>query len=197
MRTSSAKIAPNLSLLVKDRGNTRDIYPLVVRLTSDLWRSSDYGGASFEDAVSEALVQLLQARRRYKKSSKVTLTTFLYKRIHGSGKDLIRRELRNSSRFVSTDPVKLPERLTDSNGFVDTLLEKLFAEQVLSRISADLSPTHARILALSYGEDRSESFIAQDLKLSFWTVRRMSMEALQHARKVFSSSRRQYRQAIP
>lgn len=180
------KVPSGLSLPINDQGKTRDYLPLVLRLTHRNWKwKGPNGGATFEDAVSESVLALLQAKQR-RNASPTKLITYAYHRIACAPRDLLKVEARYAKRFIPTAPRDIPE------GFDGGLEARLSNSLLWGRVSAlmeeKLSAEETLVLVRYYFHERTEAEIAEELSLKRYKVPVIRNGALLRLRAAFPSS---------
>lgn len=176
---------PRLSLEVAGT----EVYPLIVREVTrrvENRRDKDAGSADLEDFLGEAVLQvLISAKRRY--SGKTRVSTFLFKRIGGSFLDMMRREMRYSTRnTLEADCAEgvLPEVSYTSNLEADTSNAMLWAK-VRHVMRTALPAVQREILLRHYFHGENFKKIAEDLWVKTEDCKALHLVALAEIRRHF------------
>lgn len=163
--------------------NYKDLAPLVVSLTRKFWRAHD-DAMTFEDALSESLLAVIMAERRFS-SAKAKFITFAYRRIIGTTQDTRKKRDRYASRFTSYDIHKMPE--TVCNSFESEIANFLLMQKVERVMQTVLDPLMALVIHRHYYLDMPMSSIAQEFEVPVHRVQKIRASAIKLIRSQFSS----------
>jgi DNA-directed RNA polymerase specialized sigma subunit len=181
------RIPEGLSLPLEDQGTTKDYLPLILKLTHENWAwRGPNGGASFEDAVSESILALLQVKSR-RDGGPIKLITYAYHRIACAPLDLLKVETRYASRFLPTAPRDLP--LGVDSDTEARLSNSILWSRVRSLMRDRLTGIETLVLLRYFFHERTEAEIAEELQVKPYRVPLIRNAALATIRSAFPPAR--------
>ncbi len=156
------------------------LLPMVISVSWKVWSNSNRS-IEYHDVISEALLGLIKASKKYNKNLKVKLSTWVYSRVLGAAKDAVRNQKTYDQRFVLTDPV-LMEISSEDDGVFSRLSRKELLRQLNVVMERELTTEDSQVLVLFYIKEMSEDAIAKMLKCSKRVVTSARKSALVNAR---------------
>lgn len=160
---------------------TTDIYPMVVKEVSKV-SGKAVGSAEYQDLIAEALLAVVQSHARFKASSGVKFSTYVFPRIRGAAQDRIRKELTYTRFFEPTDVHALAES-HGADGIESDISDRMTFLRVVELLEKRLHPTLSLVLVRSFLEEHKDREIAEELGVSRQRVEELRLEALKEMRR--------------
>lgn len=180
---------PKMELVLGPKGYRKDVYPLLVKLAVRARRN--FHAAELEDVISEGIVEALSESKKFSKNHGASVSTFLYRRVHGAMQDFMGRE----SKF--REPLETDETAQDvinsvagPNHMEEGQSNRNLFLEAIHFIETRLDDQTAVVIVRSYLEGNSDEQIAEEFGLKKKEVRAMRLAGLAQLRNFFASKGR-------
>lgn len=146
------------------RRNKIVIIPIVLRLATS-YRNQTGSPVDYQDVVAEGLLGVARALKDFKPSKKTKLSSYVYMRVNGAVRDIIRREAAKQSQVIVTDPAKF-SNISVRPKIEDNIAYKQLLKTVWAVACRELEDDHVHVIGLHYLAGLTISRVAELMRFS-------------------------------